>query len=364
MVALFTLIALGAAQRALARDSSLGWAAIVIAIALGSWTIPVMAFPAAAIFAWMALEAAAGGASMGGRPFVVRFILCILATAAMTLALYAPTLLSNALWELTGNRWVKSLGVTRFLNDLRNLPIEVARSWMPEIRWPVALPIHLAAVASMFLPARYRKYRIPILPVAMIASAVVLCVVMRVPPARVWLWLLPLYLGGAAITFTVVARAVLEERLAPMAVSAASILIAVALGVWLTYGDSLRNSRDTGLLQRANIVASTLRAHLQPTDRVVVSIPASEPLRYYLQRSGFDHDVSQTIAPRRVFIVWTSDDITRGIESPTEMLTEYGVDPNKFQTPAVVREFTRTKIYAAKRRARAATRPTATQVSN
>src|SRR5688572_7081313 len=131
MVALFTLIALAAAQRALARDSSLGWAAIVIAIALGSWTIPVMAFPAAAIFAWMALEAAAGGASMGGRPFVVRFILCLLATAAMTLALYAPTLLSNALWELTGNRWVKSLGVTRFLNDLRNLPIEVARSWMP-----------------------------------------------------------------------------------------------------------------------------------------------------------------------------------------------------------------------------------------
>lgn len=327
LVALFTLIGFIAAQRIVRDNRWRDWIILAIALSLGFWTIPVMLFPCGAILGWLAVHLR--------KPLIVRFIACLFATAVLTVLLYAPMIRSVGISEITSNKFVITHGIARFLRELRVAPIDIARMWTTGIWWPLAWLLHAAALASIFLPDPHRRHRI--LPVALITLLVVLFATLRMPPTRVWLWLLPIYLGCAAMTF-----AWLMRRLHPHVMPISAVALAALMS--FTSIAPVRASTDTGAFPAARGVANQLRSHLRTTDRVIASTPADGPLAYYLARLGIEPTIFETVAPRRIFIVVTDDDRVENL------LARRGVNANQFNPPDLLSSVSGGKIYAAARR--------------
>jgi hypothetical protein len=224
--------------------------------AAGAWTIPVMAYAAAGYLAWRFLEDRGTAVRMG------------VIAAAAAFILYVPILVVSGLDSIVANGNVLPVPYGVFFAELPRSLAMMWREWNVSFSWIGGLVLAIAAVTQ-------RKFGRPLL-VAAAMIAALLVVTHRVPFARVWIFLLPLFLVAAAHGLS----RITPGRLAPWL----AILIAAAgaaNAVRLTARPSF--FEDPAFAHTREMAAFVAR---DPAPLLIVG-PLDAPLAYELRHAPF-----------------------------------------------------------------------------
>ena len=276
-LAFLVLIALGAYL--VARPNPVGWMVWAAIAALGVYTTPITAFAVAVAVAWTALLIAFQAPRERRRALARGLALAVLGAGLGALALYLPTLDKPgwsfdepAHWGLVGRIW---------------------GSWNAGI--PAVLRVVLAAAAgsAILLHPRIGRQRVPVA-AGVAVVLLTLPAAPRIPPfARMWLYLLPLYLMLSAAGSVALLR-LAAPRVTPALAAGLAIASVAGLGVSLRSED-LPNGGDPPL-RDGEAAVRFLRPRLQAGEPLFASSLTAPNFRYYLRRL----DLSPELVPRRV----------------------------------------------------------------
>lgn len=308
VLAFLTLVLL--ARRLAVRRDPADWAGFVTVVALGAWTIPVMLYPAAAAGGWLLVETRRAGRRPVAR-VTVELLVAGAAALALTTILYLPVVREAGLDALVANRFVRPRTLAEVWAGLPGFLGGVAAEWTRGVPGPVAGLLGLGAlveaaarvravVAPPSAPGRrtpVRPRRAALLPVSLLAAFLVLVGTLRIPFARVWLFLLPVFLCFASAGLLragrwargLVARAVSRPARGPDgggAIAGGAVLLMLAVAVPAVHSDAVVAWGVTGSLPHGDRVAAYLARRWDPGDAVRASIPSDAPLEYYFRRRG------------------------------------------------------------------------------
>ncbi len=307
LVTLFFLASLALAVY-LKRSANLAaWLLLAVLFALGFYTIPVMLYPCGTVAAWLLLSLLLE--NQGGRRLLLlrRYAFSLLATGLLTLLLYAPVLVAGDLQALVGNRYVAAKSWSYFVGELPEAAGALWQHWQRDVPPPVVVLLAVGFLTALVAHRHIASQRVPLV-LAVAAWCIPVVVLQQVVPyARVWLFLLPLYLGLAAAGvahllhgLTAKARANEQTTFAGVAVGLALILSA---SVW--QGQSIALSEETGALRDAEQITLFLRDYLGPGDAVVAVTPSVSPLEYYFTVHGLplEYLLAEPAAGKRALVV-------------------------------------------------------------
>jgi hypothetical protein len=241
--------------------------------ALAVYSVPTTGSGVAAVLVWMA--------------FTQR-LRDVLRTAAVTVlatgVLFLPPLATAALFRMQNNLWVVRLPAAELVAALPRSFGFLCDYWTMRLPLLLAIAIALGAVLSSAIAISTRTRRPPLFLTTVVVCTLLLLVTRFDPPRRVWLFLLPLYLGAATEGWALIVR---NRRIVP--------LVAVAITIWMGI-DVLRggtlyrpggteyafhNCEEWGFPSAQALVLQQ-RSHIERGAGFVYSYPHDAPIRYAL----------------------------------------------------------------------------------
>ena len=270
------------------------WAAVA---ALGFFTTPIMAFPAAITAVWMLLATWRERGAAGLSSFAVRGAWWCAAAAALTLLLYAPALMVSGVDAVFFNKGVQP-GGAGVPAVLANAP----RSWLA---WHAATPVWAqAALLLALLVGAMAPRRRPSGPRGLLALAVVLGMgaVFLVKPVALshrhtlFLLLATMIVAGAGAAFLVEA-AFTRLRSSPglagrwtrrEGIGALAVLAVLGCFSWWATrpGVAEHFAWETGWSPNASALAAAVDAVLRSGDYVLGGHPTMYPVAFHLRGLG------------------------------------------------------------------------------
>ncbi|HTA44354.1 MAG TPA: hypothetical protein VK789_18020 [Bryobacteraceae bacterium] len=219
-------------------------------------------------------------------PAMRPLVLALVAAGVISAFVYWPIMLGSGYDAFFSNRFVEPETVREFLARSPGSFGEIWNQW--SAGWPVwfAWLVTGAAALGIIRSLVFRRAAtVPVFPIAAIIC-IAMAIVQRVTPGtRVWLFLLPLYLGTAAVGFDL-----LMQR-SKGAVAGLTCLILVGVGIQVWKSGAVLEYGETGANNDAINVARFLETNLKDGDLLIATLPASYPVRYYLLRAGLSESV-------------------------------------------------------------------------
>lgn len=290
LVTLFTLLAWLNAASVLRRPGLWAWIGLVVWPALGFWTVPVMLYPAAAVYLWLAWNLWREGRAAVWKPLIAAGA----ASALLAVAFYLPVFLARGLRAVTANPHVRPLGWDSFFSAWPRELAHMLRYYT--LGWPAALCGVLAAgiLASQVLPRPAERRAGSILAPALFVVLGGLLLQRRYPIGglgRIWLFLIPLALLEASAGLVAgVQRLMTPERTRGLA-AVAAVALAFSLGLrviglgWITGFTTLPEPTH----EEDESIALFVGRQLKPGDRFLVT-GLSGTFRYYFRLHGFPEE--------------------------------------------------------------------------
>ncbi len=333
------------------------WALFAVVSIAAICTVPTGIYPVAAAAGVYLFLAVRGGSGLLGAATPLAFAL---GSAGMVSAfVYWPILLGSGYAALFENRFVQPESMRDFVSrspgsfgDVWN---QWSSGWYPWFAWLVA-----GAAACGVIATRPRR-SVAALPLFAIAAftCLVMSILQRVtPPARVWLFLLPLYLGTAAAGADFVLRRLTRPGTGWKA-GAAAIVILAAGGIQVMTSGAVLNNAETGTNNDASHVAAFLSGKLRPDDLLISTLPASYPVRFYLVRDGISEDLwaaqNRKIA-RILAIVDKPDPVLSPAQRHSGLVQAFeesytGISQSDFDPGQTIYDSNKTQVVAMTRRA-------------
>jgi len=288
-----TLLAVLVAARLPRRENTAAWAELALLGAVGIWTIPVMLYPLSGIALWLWAEARAGDTVIGPRLMATRLQWTAAATACATAVLYLPVVARSGIGLVVGNRFVRPQSRASFFAGLPEFYRTVWSDWTRGWPWWLAALVAVGLIAATVLRGSRARRSISLAGASILAATLLLLLNGRIPYVRVWLYLLPLALIGAAGGLTHLWRR-LARTVPTILWPGTGIPVLVVALLIVTIGGALGTVRsrvvwtadDTGTFPAARAVARVLLAEGREQDRVIATAPADLPLAYYLGPSA------------------------------------------------------------------------------
>ena len=227
--ALFMILMVLMIGMATVRASNGGWILLPVMAALALYSVPTMVYGVAGAFLYLLLSRSAWR----------RTLIAMTATGALSVLFYAPVFATVGLSAMTNNKWTAAVP--------RNLwwPLfqkEIGSLWK---YWNMDVPpfiVFLIVWGFLLNLASRKAVRLP--PWALFALIVVVaCVLVPiqgiVPPRRVWLFLLPLWLSSAGAGGMILIRASKHED---RATAILALIVSFWMGANVLNAKSLRHS--------------------------------------------------------------------------------------------------------------------------
>ena len=232
--------------RALARkpDRLPLWAAWAAALALGFYTMPMMAFPALTVATWMLLARWREGGRATVRPFAVKTAAWSVAALAGAALLYAPIFAAEGVRGVDDTLVVHGLYMLSASSSLLWHPFELWHAWNYKFPAGAKGVMFALVVVGTAAPSRGSRPRAgTLLLTAGLATALLLALRPLLLTPRLALWMLPLVMtvagvGAAFVLERTVAWAgarwpkVATEASRRTAAWGATVLVAGALASW------------------------------------------------------------------------------------------------------------------------------------
>jgi uncharacterized membrane protein len=338
LLTLISLVLVAVAWRVRQSPTAHRWAALIAVAVLGFYTIPVMLYPAGAVFLWLKWVLERDAPDRATRAHVKRVILrAVLATGGLTALLYLPAIVHSGPLKIIGNRFVVPRSPNSFWSDMPRFASELVGSWVAGYPW-WAWALLALGIGGAFLRAMQGK---PDRWMSFVAIAGFWCVAVlfvnhRVPFVRVWLFLLPLALIVAARGLTQMARSVARQ------IEWSAPALALVLSYSVFQSRAVLDADDTGTLREAPEIAGFLRSELRAGDALWMQAPSDAPLEYYMRREGLSSELSRaTPSPVRVIVVVND----RHQQRLTALLESHSTLVSRYERPRLIRRFSGATIY-------------------
>lgn len=189
-------------------------------------------------------------------------------------------------------------------------------------------------VASLALHKRISRHKAPLQVAAVVWILAAISLQRVAPLARVWMFLLPLYIIWSVAGILGLLRLAIPARLHPQA-SGLVFLAAILIPVVAMISLSTQTAAAENAPGAEEGITLYLQDHIQPGDIVVAQSPIATPLQYYFQQyslppRAFDY---QAADPQKLWVV-----VSRRYDQTAEsVLRRRGLDayiPNTPGTPA------------------------------
>jgi 4-amino-4-deoxy-L-arabinose transferase-like glycosyltransferase len=284
LMVLAFLVAVAIALHRLEAPRLRGWLTWAVAVALGFYALPLMAFPAAALVLWIVLETACTADAGRRRETWRGLAIGVVAAGALTAILYAPVL---AAFGAEGAAAVVRHGAGPVLSGGEIVSGLGARvdsiwdSWHRNCQTPVALVLLAAALLALVAHRRIGRHRVP-LPAVVLAFLLPLAGLGWVRP-RLALFAVPLYCAAVAAGLAFLIERIVGER------RAGPVSAAVGLGLFALLASTELRSRhvywstETGAVRDAVQLADFLATAIRPGG---VLLHARSPIAYHLEKRG------------------------------------------------------------------------------
>lgn len=319
----FTLVLFLLAQVLAHRPSVSLWALVAIVAGLGFWTVPFMVYPFAGVMLWLALTLWDGENRSFARwvkKVAFPFLGVTLGVALLAVLAYLPVVLWGTGWRsLAGNGFVQPL-------EWRALfPTALVRLQETADEWTLGLPvwagwgISAGALMAMLLHSRFSRERFSPLLMAVIGAMLVWLVQRGNPMARLWTYLIPLWVLGGAVGLWQL-WAFLRQRLPWLSrfEGAGAVVLLVVLSV-----SSLRAfPLHAGEVQQ---VADLLVKEGSTQFFAIAGTPDDAPLWFYLMEAGAGRETferKRMNSPESIFVVVRPSEG----QTPQSVLAERGLD--------------------------------------
>ena len=261
LAALATAIVFLAAARALERDSVGAWAAVAVVGAVGLYAVPIMVYPLGGALLWILASGLLG--ARPARPLVESVGATTLATAVLTLVLYAPVYAASGVRSVTANEFVEPRTWSTLIDLFPEHVSDTVGTWTRDLPLVASLVLGIGLFAGLVLTPRISRFPVPVLLPVVAWSAIVLAAQRVVPYTRVWLFVVPL----AAVTMAGFYGWLLERRSwGVRAVPALAAAVAIAGSLLVLSAGSVRESRETGALLDAPEIAALLAERVDRED--------------------------------------------------------------------------------------------------
>jgi len=357
LVCAFTLCAVILAAYIKDHPNSFTWALFVLACALGFYTIPIMLYPFGMVVAWLILSHLVGDTSDAytkpalGEPgnngksnkgaFWKYLVVACLLVAGLTALLYLPIFLNSGIEAVVNNSYVRPddsaispIFGEVLLEQIRSRVASTAEQWTAGIPRGAGMLSVVGFIASLALHKRISRHKAPVQVAAVLWILVAIALQKVAPLARVWMFLLPLYIIWSVAGILGLLQLAIPARFQPQAGWVALLAAVLIPGVMLvsTLAQTAALGNDPGAEEGITLY---LQDHIQPGDIVVTQSPIATPLQYYFQQyrlppGCFDY---QAADPQKLWVV-----VSRRYDQTVEsVLRRRGLDayiPDTTGTPA------------------------------
>lgn len=282
LLSLITVCLILLGQSTLRRDNLAAWGAMAFSTAIGFWTVPTMLYPYALVVVWL-------GALRLCTPVPAtsdwwrRLAISIVVAAGLTVVLYSPILMVEGPTAFFGNHLIVSPEWPEFIRTFPSTFAETQSLLLRDVPLPTVALLVIGWIAAL-RPGQMKAQ--PAAGLLLLASTICLLLVLvqRVlPPPRIWLFLVPLWLSVAAFGLhSLMASGSARARTASL-VSISILLVAWPLANLFRH-DSVRRSCEGGVCPDAQAAVLWLKQGLLPREPIVAIVPASAPLVYYAGR--------------------------------------------------------------------------------
>ena len=343
------LLAVVAGHDIITTRSPHAWPVLVVACALGFFTIPAFLYPYLSVLTWLFLAGRRDPENGALRwPMLTR-------SAAWTLALvavcYAPAFVTSGLQA--GINYAR--GTVPMLAFMATLWGRLQDVWFDMMRGlPNAVTAVLAMCAAIGARRLWRTHAGGILLVPLVLWPALTVLAQRVlAPARVWIYLLPVFFvyaaaGAMEIVAWIAARVPRWSTALP---AAATGVMAMAISVqavthlpvqYTEWNNAIEIYAHTDLDQ----VANYLKTSLADRDALFAAPFLDYPLEYYLRVHGVPIAFLRRppTDPERVILL-ANDTLHQSI---AKVMTTNGFDPERGR-PRLVRSFTYSSLYEIQR---------------
>ena len=335
LICAFALCAVILAAYIKDHPNGIAWALFVLACGLGFYTIPIMLYPFGMVVAWLILSAGLGDISPAyGRAFWNYLVIALLILAGLAALLYLPIFIKSGIEAVVNNSYVRPDDSAVLLEQIRSRIASTAEQWTAGIPRGAGMLSVVGFIASLALHKRISRQKAP-LQVAAVLWILVAIVLQRVAPlARVWMFLLPLYIIWSTAGILGLLWLAIPARVQPQA--SGLVFLAAILIPGVVMISSFTQTAASGNAPGAEEgITLYFQEHLQPGDIVVAQSPIATPLQYYFQAYGlppgsFDY---QAADPQKLWVV-----VSRRYDQTVEsVLRRRGLDayiPDTPGTPA------------------------------
>ena len=259
------------------------WAAFVALAVLSMYTSPTAVYGLAVS---VVVIVAGRLRRSGWRQFKWRDIALSLGiSAVITTILYWPTIVGSGFAALFENRFIKPIYGGDRIQQIGHSFVDSWNLW--HAGWPIWITILLHVGVAIAVVMQGKRFftvgRVFLLALAVCFAGAVAQHIN--PPARVWLFLLPLYFCAAAAGL----QAALDRlipRCSDLALNLTAVGILIAGGAAVLRSGEVTKLPETGLNGDVPRLAAILRKDLRPDDLILTTVPSAEPLEYYLKQDG------------------------------------------------------------------------------
>lgn len=307
LICLFFLLILALAKFLKENRNSFAWLLFAMLSSLGFYTIPIMLYPFGIVVTWLLLSIVLKDTNISRLLLLRDIFISIILTLLFTFILYLPVIVTSGLKAITGNPFLTSQSWSNFITQFPFSLYSVWGQWNRDIPPWLSIFFVIGFFTSLVFHKRLANHRIPIIQAVIIWLGVILLLQRVIPPNRVWLFLLPLYIGfGISGIVYILKRIIGNFRPAVFAVMCVTISLLLSLNVIRV--QSIYNSEETGIFRDAEDITVFLKDYLKHGDRVISTSEA--PLEYYFNLHGvaIKHLYSDLDSSRRILLIVNNSD--------------------------------------------------------
>lgn len=357
---LLFLLAVLAAVYVKRTGSRNSWIWLVVLSVLAFYTIPTTAYFFGALVVWLLVSALLNDVEGDRSRFLLKLGFAVAITMLVVSLLYLPVVFHSGLKAILSNQYVKSESLRAFTRGLPGNFKDTAGFFAAGMPIASAIIVFLGFIISLIFGRQVARDRVSLAVVTLLICLMLVFAQRALPPARVWLPILPLYLGFSAASLCFAGEKFynsasgkwprLTIKRPSLAYQLLVLLVCALLVTTVLVWQSPYQAKDQVTFRDAPLIANLLRDNLQPGDLVYVEQNIRKILQYYfliwkipssyLYKWPEDLDTTYENVPR-AFVI---DAKTEG-RPLDQALKDSNLDPGTPLTLNLVRRFPHSTIY-------------------
>lgn len=324
--------------------NSVAWLLFSITSALGFYTIPIMLYPFGIVITWLLLSSVLKDTDVDRGLLFKDVFIYLFIIAFLTFTLYIPVFVRSGFESVIANRTVAPISWSHFVAQFPSALISVWNQWNKDIPTGIRFLFIIGFFTSLFVHKRLTKHHVPLALSVVIFLLPILALQRVIPFTRVWLFLLPLYIGLSSAGVSYLLELVKSNCGNYKSITFAAL--ALTLSFWMSlnliHTNSVYYSNETGTLRDAERITIFMRQYLKDGDRVLAVCPSNAPLKYYFNKYYISDNylIKDVKSSNRILVI-----VNEPKQTIEEVLGSVGLTINNYIIPKLIQRYKFATLY-------------------